>query len=224
MNSTILMYVCVSCAVALAVVWFLAALNEKGVNPFYEIFGRFRNQSLLGLLLIPILVLKAICFGSNKAPTNDVTGAGSEVTNGVPGEVSSPTNLPPPLTMAWPGPLTPDPWFDSGFTPDELAVGYALWRTGTNEVWSFDPMPEAKVIEDWRLRGAADDWAVCATTNLGPVVMTTDGRLVTTNGVFTVDVPVSLLKRGENLFEVEMVDSRRVQGVRLVDFRLDVNY
>ena len=195
MNSTILMLVCAPCAVVLAVVWFLAALNEKGINPFYEIFGRYRRQTILGLLLIPIFVLKAISFGSNKAPTNDVSGAGSDVTNGVPGEVSSPTNEVPgdasastnaPLTMmAWPGPLTPDPWFDSGFTSNELALGYALWRAGTNEVWNFDLMPEAHVVDSWRLRGAAEDWTVCATTNLGPVVMTTDGRLVTTNGVFT---------------------------------------
>ena len=76
MNSTILMLVCAPCAVVLAVVWFLAALNEKGINPFYEIVGRYRRQAILGLLLIPIFVLKAISFGSNKAPTNDVSGAG----------------------------------------------------------------------------------------------------------------------------------------------------
>lgn len=181
MNSTILMYVCVPCAAVLAPLWFLAALNEKGVNPFYEIFGRYKKQSLIGLLLLPILVLKAISFGSNKAPTNDVAGAESEVTNDVPGDVSSPTNA-PLMMMAWPRPLTP--LFDSGFTSNELALGYALWRVGTNEVWNFDPMPGAHEIESWRLRGAAEDWEVCVTTNLGPVVMTTDGRLVTTNGVF----------------------------------------
>ena len=184
MNSTILMLICAPCAAVLATVWFLAALNEKGINPFYEVFGRYRKQTILGLLLIPIFVLKAISFGSNKAPTNDVSGTGSEVTNDVPGEASSPTNA-PLMMMAWPGPLTPDPLFDSGFSSNELARGYALWRTGTNEVWDFDLMPAAHVVESWRLRGAAEDWTVCATTNLGPVVMTTGGRLVTTNGVFT---------------------------------------
>ena len=173
MNSTTLQYVCASCAAVLAVAWFLVALNEKGINPFYEIFGRYRKQSLIGLVLLPIFALGMYVFGSNKAPTNDV-----------PGDASAPTNA-PLMMMAWPGPMTPDPWFDSGFTSEELALGYALWRTGTNEVWNFDLMPEAHVVESWRLRGAAEDWTVCATTNLGPVVMTTDGRLVTTNGVFT---------------------------------------
>ena len=194
MNSTILASVCVACTVILTVVWAFAALNEKGINPFYEVFGRYRKQSLLGLLLIPIFVLKAISFGSNKATTNDVSDLGSDVTNGVPGEVSSPTNdVPdsgsaptnaPLLTMVWPRPLTPDPEFESGFSSNELAVGYALWRTGTNEVWSFDPMPGAREITNWWLRGAAEDWAVCATSNLGPVAMTTNGRIVTTNGTF----------------------------------------
>lgn len=174
MNSNILQYVCASCAAVLAVVWFLAALNEKGINPFYEIFGRYRKQTILGLLLIPILVLKAISFGSNKAPTNDVTGAGSDVTNGVPGEVSSLTNDVPgsgsaptnaPLMMMARG----------GGRGATRPTEYWLWRTGTNEVWNFDLMPEAHVVESWRLRGAAEDWAVCATTNLGPVVMTTGG-------------------------------------------------
>ena len=173
MNSTFLMLVCVPCAAVLSVIWFFAALNEKGVNPFYEVFGRFRKQSLLGLLLIPFLVVKAICFGSNKAPTNDA-----------PGDATAPTNA-PLLTMVWSRPQTPDPWLADRFTSNELASGSVLWRTGTNEVWNFDLMPEAHVVENWRLRGAADDWAVCVSTNLGPVVMTTDGRLVTTNGVFT---------------------------------------
>ena len=173
MNSTILMLVCVPCAAVLAVVWFLVALNEKGINPFYEIFGRYRKQSLVGLVLLPIFVLGMYVFGSNKAPTNDVTGAGSDVTNGVPGEVSSPTNA--PLMMMARG----------GGRGATRPTEYWLWRTGTNEVWNFDLMPEAHVAESWRLRGAAEDWTVCATTNLGPVVMTTDGRLVTTNGVFT---------------------------------------
>ena len=173
MNSTFLMLVCVPCAAVLSVIWFFAALNEKGVNPFYEVFGRYRKQSLLGLLMIPFLVVKAICFGSNKAPTNDT-----------PGDATAPTNA-PLMTMAWPRPQTPAPWLADRFTSNELASGSVLWRTGTNEVWDFDLMPEAHVVENWRLRGAADDWAVCASTNLGPVVMTTDGRLVTTNGVFT---------------------------------------
>ena len=173
MNSTFLMLVCAPCAAVLSVIWFFAALNEKGINPFYEIFGRYRRQTILGLLLIPIFVLKAISFGSNKAPTNDA-----------PGDASASTNA--PLTMmAWPGPQTPDPWLADRFTSNELASGSVLWRTGTNEVWNFDLMPGAHVVENWRLRGAADDWAVCVSTNLGPVVMTTDGRLVTTNGVFT---------------------------------------
>lgn len=173
MNSTFLMLVCVPCAAVLSVIWFFAALNEKGINPFYEIFGRYRRQTILGLLLIPIFVLKAISFGSNKAPTNDA-----------PGDASASTNA--PLTMmAWPSPQTPDPWLADRFTSNELVSGSVLWRTGTNEVWNFDLMPGAHVVENWRLRGAADDWAVCVSTNLGPVVMTTDGRLVTTNGVFT---------------------------------------
>ena len=90
MNSTFLMLVCAPCAAVLSVIWFFAALNEKGINPFYEIFGRYRRQTILGLLLIPIFVLKAISFGSNKAPTNDA-----------PGDASASTNA--PLTMmAWP--------------------------------------------------------------------------------------------------------------------------
>ena len=166
MNPTIVS-VGIWCAVAfVAALAFvaLAALNGKGVNPLDEIFGRYRKQSILGLILLPILIIKLIAFASVKAPTNDASQM---------------------VGMAWPGRQAPVPWFESGFTSNELASGYALWRVGTNEVWNFDLMPGAHVIESWRLRGAAVDWAVCATTNLGPVAMTTDGRLVTTNGVFT---------------------------------------
>ena len=172
MNSTILICVCVPCAIVFFIVWGLVALNEKGINPFEEIFGRYRKQSLLGLLLIPILIIKALVFGSTKAPTNEPTG-----------EVTSPTNV-PRLMMAWPGSLTPDSTFQSGFTSNEVALGYVLWRVGTNEVWNFDSISGAHIAERWRLRGAADDWVICATTNLGPVALTTNGRLITTNGLF----------------------------------------
>ena len=172
MSSTVLLGVCAPCAAVLTLVWAAAALAERGANPLAEVCRRYRKLPRLAQVLLPVLAVRLIVFGSTKAPTN-----------GVPGEGLSPTNA-PALSMVWPGPQNPDPLFDSGFAPDELSAGHALWRVGTNETWSFGAMPGAHVVEKWRLRGAAEDWTCCETTNLGPVVLDTHGRIVTTNGVF----------------------------------------
>ena len=168
MASTILLYVCLAGAVLLAPLSVLLWLHEKGIHPADELLGRFRRLPHLAQLAILVFVVNLIVYGSTKMPTNDVPGGGSASTNDAPPMMSAPRRLASGQAI------------ESEFSADELSVGYAVWRIGTNESWRFDRPAHAEEIARWRLRGAAEDWQ-----KVGDRVLTTAGELIMTNAVYT---------------------------------------
>ena len=168
MVSTILLYVCFVGAVLLAPLSILLWLHENGIHPVDELLGRFRRLPHLAQLAILVFVANLIVYGSTKMPTNDVPGGGTAPTNDAPPMMSAPRLFASGQTI------------ESDFSADELAVGYAVWRIGTNEDWRFDRPAHAEEIARWRLRGAAEDWQ-----KVEDRVLTTAGELIMTNAVYT---------------------------------------
>ena len=66
-----------------------------------------------------------------------------------------------------------------GFTSNQLAAGFVLSRVDAGGSCSFAPPLGASVVEAWRLRGAADDWAPgpASASFPGGSVVFADGRI-----------------------------------------------
>ena len=171
MIQSILVGVCLAGVSLLLPLSVLLWLHAHGIRPVDEVLTRFRRLPMLARFLLLAMVVNLIVYGSTK--TNQVDGS------------SSPTNAPPPsLGLMMRSPAA----FETGFTDEELAQGHAIWRVGTNETWSFAPVPEAVFAEKWLLRGAAEDRAEfsCEGSFTGPAVMDTFGRLCWSNTVYSV--------------------------------------
>ena len=131
MYSRILMYVCLSALAVLLPFCIALWLHERGIRPFARLLAGFRSMPWPGRVVVILFAIQMIVFGSVKDGTNSLM------------RVVNPE---------------PDQSFASGFTEDEIGVGYVLWRIGTNESCTAESPAGALEVSEWRKRGAADDW------------------------------------------------------------------
>ena len=142
MNSTLLMYVALGGLAILLPSALVLWLHERGIRPLDEVLGRFRRLPRLAQIALLLFVVNLIVYGSTKAPTNGVDGAGSG------------TNAPPPmLAMGRPRPL-PGPVV----TSEDVARGWMLCESRTNEDATCYVLPmDATLVTNWWVRGAFED-------------------------------------------------------------------
>ena len=166
MFSRILMYVCLGSSAAMMLAFVVIWLHERNIRPIGEAVARFRRLPLLGRVVVVLFVAQMVAFGSGK------NGGGNSPDGGSGG--NSPRGVVDQGRGGGAG-------FDSGFTVDELAAGYAVWRVGTNETWSFDAPQGAAVVTQWAKRGGAEDWIGIAAADIvfaedgTPAYMTSSG-------------------------------------------------
>ena len=228
MIQNILLGVCLAGVGAFLPLSVVLWLHEHDVRPVDEVIGRFRRLPKLVQIGALVIVANLIAYGGSKtnrvdgtsSPTNSPTsGGGSVVDGGDDGDgfgggsvTNDPwtgdgpsTNTPPLLGLMRPpsgiaaagAPEESEPEV-VGFTDEEVSQGYATWRVGTNETWSFAPPPGAEFVEKWLLRGAAEDWAdlACVSSFTGSATMDTFGRVCWSNRVYSVlERPMSIVPR-----------------------------
>ena len=131
MFSNFLMYVCLAGIAVSIPVCIALWLNQLDVHPLARLFAGFRRLPWPSRIAVVLFAAQMILFGSVKNPTNNLLG------------VVHPFQ---------------DQSFVSGFTEDEISVGYVLWRVGTNESWAVETPVGAHEVAEWQKRGAADDW------------------------------------------------------------------
>ena len=139
MFSNILMYVCLAGIAVSIPVCIALWLNQLDVHPLARLLAGFRRLPWLGRIVVVLFAAQMILFGSVKNPTNNLLG------------VVRPFQ---------------DQSFVSGFTEDEIFVGYVLWRVGTNESWAVETPAGAHEVAEWQKRGAADDWIGIARSDI----------------------------------------------------------
>ena len=153
----------IASVILLVAAWAVAWMHERGVHPLRSCIGLLKRTGFLGSALLVAMAFRALVCGGTKAPTNDPP-------RGVP--VPPRSQLGPRIGQ--PVRSLPEPGIS--FSAEDIARGYVLWRSGTNETWSFDAPPGASIAEKWRLRGAGEDWVVL--TNAGErVVVDTLGNV-----------------------------------------------
>ncbi|MGN0876098.1 MAG: RHS repeat-associated core domain-containing protein [Kiritimatiellia bacterium] len=166
MKLTILMHVCFGGIAVLVPVCATLWLHEKGVYPLRKLMSRFRGLPWLARTLVAVFVLNLIVYGSTKSSSG-------------PSDTQPPTDrdmegVSPLMLLS----VLEESSFESGFTDDEIAVGYALWRIGTNEVWRLAQPDGATTVDAWRLRGAVEDWTEAGICRLLPSCTFVEGDLV----------------------------------------------
>ena len=142
MNSALLMYVALGGLAILLPSALVLWLHERGIRPLDGILRRFRRLPRLAQIVLLLFVVNLIVYGSTKAPTNGVDGAGGG------------TNAPPPmLAMGRPRPL-PGP----AITSEDIARGWMLCESRTNEDAACYVLPaDATLVTNWWVRGAFED-------------------------------------------------------------------
>lgn len=167
MNSVALMYVglaAVSVLLPAAVVLFL---HDNNIRPVARLLAVYRGMPLMGKVVGVAFAVHLIVFGSGKD--------GPDSTNSM-------------LRVARP---LRDASFESGFSEEEISVGYALWRVGTNETWSSSAPDGATDVAQWRKRGAADDWSHVESDGI-PIAEEDDMAYMTSSGDIAVgDLTIS---------------------------------
>lgn len=171
MFERILMYVSLAGAATLSLAFFVVWMHERGMRPLGSAVSRFRRLPWLGRVVVVLFAAHMFAFGSGK-------GDGGNSPNGGSGGGSLRGNAQPAA-------------FDPGFTPEEIEVGYALWRVGTNETWSFEAPQGAGEVSSWTKRGAAEDWIGIDASSLGfacegePAYMTSSGEVALGDVVYS---------------------------------------
>ncbi len=164
MFSNILMYVCLAGIAVSIPVCIALWLNQLDVHPLARLLAGFRRLPWPSRIAVVLFAAQMILFGSVKNPTNNLLG------------VVRPFQ---------------DQSFVSGFTEDEISVGYVLWRVGTNESWTVETPAGAHEVAEWQKRGAADDWIAIARSDI-PFAEEDDRAYMTSSGDIAVgDVLVS---------------------------------
>ena len=154
MFSNILMYVCLAGIAVSIPVCIALWLNQLDVHPLARLLASFRRLPWPGRIVVVLFAAQMILFGSVKNPTNNLLG------------IVRPFQ---------------DHSFVSGFTEDEISVGYVLWRIGTNESWAAESPVGALEVSEWRKRGAADDWIGIARSDI-PFAGEGDRAFMTSSG------------------------------------------
>ena len=154
MFSNILMYVCLAGIAVSVPVCIALWLNQLDVHPLARLLASFRRLPWPGRIVVVLFAAQMILFGSVKNPTNNLLG------------IVRPFQ---------------DQSFVSGFTEDEISVGYVLWRIGTNESWAAESPVGALEVSEWRKRGAADDWIGIARSDI-PFAEEGDRAFMTSSG------------------------------------------
>ena len=182
MFGKIVMYVCLALMAGLVPTMVVVWLREQGIQPMKRMIAAFRQLPLIAQIVILAFVANFIVYGSTKPGSdNGNNGTGDDQgmeRGGREGEADAQSPSSSSRTHALsliPRPSDTDEAIQ-GFTADEIAAGVVQTWIRTDEAWRFDLAPGATIIEPWRLRGAADDWASVDTTNL-PYVVFADGRL-----------------------------------------------
>ena len=147
---TLIVYLAVAGLVLTLPAFLVLWLNEKEIHPLRELLARFRRLPMFGQVVLGVIVLNLILYGSTKSPTND-----------------------PPPTLSAPRRTVAN---SELFSEEDVARGFVLARVCTNEIFSFAMPTTASEVAVWRLRGAAEDWQPIATSNYTAVVFS-DGRL-----------------------------------------------
>ena len=154
MFSNILMYVCLAGIAVSVPVCIALWFNQLDVHPLARLLASFRRLPWPGRIVVVLFAAQMILFGSVKNPTNNLLG------------IVRPFQ---------------DHTFVSGFTEDEISVGYVLWRIGTNESWAAESPVGALEVSEWRKRGAADDWICIARSDI-PFAEEGDRAYMTSSG------------------------------------------
>ena len=154
MFSNILMYVCLAGIAVSVPVCIALWFNQLDVHPLARLLAGFRRLPWPGRIVVVLFAAQMILFGSVKNPTNNLLG------------IVRPFQ---------------DHSFVSGFTEDEISVGYVLWRIGTNESWAAESPVGALEVSEWRKRGAADDW-ICIGRSDIPFAEEGDRAYMTSSG------------------------------------------
>lgn len=148
----IVMRICLAGLALSAILWLAGLACAAVCNRTWLRTTPDDKTGFFAFLFLSLLVAKAFVYGSTK----------------------SPTNAPPPRLLAPRRSLPAAP--QNGFSAEEIASGYVLWRVGTNETCNFDAPTNATIAAKWRLRGAAEDNAVL-TNGTASVVVDTHGRV-----------------------------------------------
>ena len=147
MFERILMHVCLASAALLSLAFVVLWMHERGMRPLENAVSLFRRLPWLERVVVVLFAAHMFAFGSGK-------GGGGNSPDGGPGGGSLRGGVQQDAPVS----------FDPGFASDEIDVGYALWRVGTNETWSFEAPQSASEVSRWRKRGAAEDWVGIDTT------------------------------------------------------------
>ena len=148
----ILMHICLAGLALSSLIWLASvARTTSRCRPRCAAIQKGKTR-IFAILFLSAFVIKAIVYGSSKAPTNN----------------------PPPRILAPPRSLPAAS--QHGFSAEEITSGYVLWRVGTNETWNFDAPSNATIAAKWRLRGAAED-SIVLTNGVGQVIVDTHGRI-----------------------------------------------
>ena len=161
--------ICCLGAASLAVMGFLVWCDQTGVVPISKWIRKWRALVTLGAIIPVVCGVKAVCFGSNKAPSG--------------------TNAPPlgGLMMCAPRRFAAPPVESiTGFSEGQIAAKAAFVSTRTNEVWDFSPPDGATIVERWKKHGAARQRLPlgCEHPLDGPMMIDTFGRLTTQHRTF----------------------------------------
>ena len=148
----ILMYICLAGLALSSLIWLASVANTTSRRSPRRVAIPKGKSQIFAIMFLSALVIKAIVYGSSKAPTNN----------------------PPPRLLAPPRSLPAAS--QHGFSAEEITSGYVLWRVGTNETWNFDAPSNATIATKWRLRGAAED-SIVLTNGVGQVIVDTHGRI-----------------------------------------------
>ena len=158
MFSNIVMYVCLSGLAVLLPLCLVRWLHERGIRPLARLLSGYCALPWPGRVFVVLFAVQMIVFGSSKDGTN------------------SQMRVVQPVAT---------PSFTSGFSEDEIAVGYVLWRVGTNETWLTEPPVESEAVVAWQKRGAADDWIHVARSSI-PFAEESDATYLTSSGEIAV--------------------------------------
>lgn len=163
------MYICIVGLALSSLIWLACVVRTTSCcRPRCAAIQKGQSR-LFAILFLSALVIKAIVYGSSKAPTNN----------------------PPPRLLAPPRSLPAASQHE--FSAEEIASGYVLWRVSTNETWNFDAPSNATIATKWRLRGAAED-NILLTNGTTSVIVDTHGRVTAEGDKFrAVDFQMGIL-------------------------------
>ncbi|MBR4617682.1 MAG: hypothetical protein IKO55_18900, partial [Kiritimatiellae bacterium] len=173
---TALLYFCLAGLAAALPVLLGIWLWRIDSHPVLEAVSRLRRLPVAARLVLVAFVAQLIVYGSTKTNGNGYVEGG--VTNGngygEGGLTNGPSALPPPLMM-----LAGEMPTVFGFTSNQFAAGFVLSHVGFGDPCGFEMPPSASAVEDWLLRGAADDWRPGPPSSLvaGQTVVFADGRI-----------------------------------------------